>query len=154
MKHEELLAQMTRYYEVWREGNDLYDKWAKAHGLSMNSLLALISIYEGEGDCTQKQISQKWLIPKQTVHSILQDFEGKGYVSLGPAPRDKRNKAIRLTPAGRAYAEEILAALRQRELFAVEQMGVKRMKELNHLTALFSHYFSQAEAGDGHEADR
>ena len=55
----------------------MYEDWAKAHGASVNSLLVLSAIHEGMGDCTQKKISQRWRIPKQTVNSVLKNFERK-----------------------------------------------------------------------------
>lgn len=44
----------------------------------------LTAIDEGGEDCTQKKISQRWLIPKQTVNMILKDFENKKLVELFP----------------------------------------------------------------------
>ena len=38
---------------------------------------ALYSFYESNGRCTQKMISEKWNIPKQTVNTILKDFQKK-----------------------------------------------------------------------------
>ena len=40
------------------------------------------------------------MIPKQTINMILKEFERKGLVELLPMQEDKRNKLIRLTPAG------------------------------------------------------
>ena len=59
------MDELHRYYAVWQEFNFVYEEWAKAHSLSVNSLFVLSTIYEGGEDCTQKKISQKWLIPKQ-----------------------------------------------------------------------------------------
>ncbi len=62
----------------------VYEEWAKAHGLSVNSLLVLCAINDGGDDCTQKKISQRWLIPKQTIHMVFKDFERRGFVELFP----------------------------------------------------------------------
>ena len=74
------MEQLNKYYTVWQECNNVYEEWAKAHGLSMNSLLIFFSIQEDKQNCTQKAISQKWLIPKQTVNMILKDFEKRGLI--------------------------------------------------------------------------
>ncbi len=75
-----LMEQLNKYYDVWLEYNYVYAEWAKAHGLSVNSLLVLCAIHDGGEGCTQKKISQRWLIPKQTVNMVFRDFEHKGFV--------------------------------------------------------------------------
>lgn len=139
-----LIEQLNRYYSVWQEYNHVYEEWAKAHGLSVNSLLVLLAIH-GDGEaCTQKKISQKWLIPKQTVNMVLKDLEGRRYVELVPKPEDKRNKVIQFTEEGSAYAETILTELRKAELYVVEEIGAERMKQLNDSMALFIQLFREA----------
>ena len=68
------LEQINKYYSVWQEFNYVYEDWAKAHGVSVNSLLVLSAILEGMEDCTQKKISLRWRIPKQTVNAVLKDY--------------------------------------------------------------------------------
>lgn len=138
------MEQLNKYYAIWQEFNYVYEKWAKAYGLSINSLLVLSSIHEGTEDCTQKKLSQRWLIPKQTINMILKDFEEKGLVELFPMKEDKRNKLIRFTAKGKEYADTIISNLRKIELFVVEEMGIERMKQLNDNTTLFVELFSKA----------
>ena len=145
------LEQLNKYYAVWQEYNYVYEKWAKAHGLSVNSLLMLSAIHEGGEDCTQRKISQRWMIPKQTINMILKDFERKGFVELLPMQEDKRNKLIRFTPAGNEYADSIISKLREVELFVIEKMGIERMKQLNDDTALFVELFSKAGGKENNE---
>lgn len=140
------MEQLNRYYAVWQEYNYVYEEWAKAHGLSVNSLLVLSAIYEGGEDCTQKKISERWLIPKQTINMVLKDYEGKGYVELLPMQKDKRNKVIQFTKSGREYADKIISKLREAELFVIEEMGIKRMEQLNDSVALFVELFRKAGA--------
>ena len=100
ISNTDFMEQLNRYYSVWQEYNYVYEEWAKAHGMSVNSLLVLSAIHEGGNDCTQRKISQRWMIPKQIINMILKEFERKGLVELLPMQKDKRNKLIRLTPAG------------------------------------------------------
>ncbi len=139
-----LMEQLNKYYDVWLEYNYVYAEWAKAHGLSVNSLLVLCAIHDGGEGCTQKKISQRWLIPKQTVNMVFRDFEHKGFVELFPLPEDKRNKVIRFTDAGKKYANGIVSMLREAELSAIEELGVERMRQLNEYMALFASLFSKA----------
>lgn len=149
--HSAFMEEVNKYYAVWQEYNYVYEEWAKAHGLSVNSLLVLCAIHDGGDDCTQKKISQRWLIPKQTINMIFKDFERKGFVKVFPMPEDKRNKIIRFTATGKEYAETIISELRKVELFAVEEIGIERMQQLNESMALFVELFSKA--GGKNEAE-
>ena len=138
------MEQLNKYYTVWQECNNVYEEWAKAHGLSMNSLLIFFSIQEDKQNCTQKAISQKWLIPKQTVNMILKDFEKRGLIELITMQKDKRNKLIQFTTEGKEYGDSIISELRKVELFVIEKIGIERMKQLNDTNALFVELFKRA----------
>lgn len=143
--------QLNKYYAVWQEYNYVYEEWAKAHGLSVNTLLVLSAIHEGGEDCTQRKISQRWMIPKQTVHMVLKGLEEKGLVELLSMETDKRNKRIQFTPEGSEYADTVISKLRETELFVIEEMGIERMKQLNDTMALFVELFGRAGGREGNE---
>ena len=147
------MEQLNKYYAIWQEYNYIYEEWAKAHGLSVNSLFVLCAIHDGGDDCTQKKISQRWLIPKQTTNMVLKDFERRGFTELFPMPEDKRNKIIRFTKTGKEYADTIISELRKVELFAVEKIGIERMQQLNENMALFVDLFSKAGGKKDHETN-
>lgn len=153
ISNTDFMEQLNRYYSVWQEYNYVYEEWAKAHGMSVNSLLVLSAIHEGGNDCTQRKISQRWMIPKQTINMILKEFERKGLVELLPMQEDKRNKLIQFTPAGDEYADGIISKLRKVELYVIEEIGIARMKQLNDNMALFVELFSKAGGNDGNEKD-
>ena len=154
ISNTDFMEQLNRYYSVWQEYNYVYEEWAKSHGMSVNSLLELSAIHEGGNDCTQRKISQRWMIPKQTINMILKEFERKGLVELLPMQEDKRNKLIQFTPAGDEYADGIISKLRKAELYVIEEMGIDRMKLLNDNMALFVELFSRAGGNDSNEKDK
>ncbi len=154
ISNTDFMEQLNRYYSVWQEYNYVYEEWAKSHGMSVNSLLVLSAIHEGGNDCTQRKISQRWMIPKQTINMILKEFERKGLVELLPMQEDKRNKLIQFTPAGDEYADGIISKLRKAELYVIEEMGIDRMKLLNDNMALFVELFSRAGGNDSNEKDK
>lgn len=154
ISNTDFMEQLNRYYSVWQEYNYVYEEWAKSHGMSVNSLLVLSAIHEGGNDCTQRKISQRWMIPKQTINMILKEFERKGLVELLPMQEDKRNKLIQFTPAGDEYADGIISKLRKAELYVIEEMGIERMKLLNDNMALFAELFSKAGGNDSNEKDK
>lgn len=138
---EKMIEQLQRFYSLWKEGNAIYEEWAKERGLSSNSVLILYSLYEDEEICTQKSISQKWSIPKQTVNTILKDFIANDYIELYTAENDKRNKLLKLTAAGKIYAGNIIEALHERELFVIDKMGLDNVVKMNDAAELFIHLF-------------
>lgn len=148
-----LIEELNRYYAVWQETNYVYAEWAKAHGISISCLLALTAIDERGDDCTQKKISQRWLIPKQTVNMVLKDFENRKFVELLPMQGDRRNKRIKFTAAGREYADTILNELRKVELSVIEKMGIERMHRLSEDGALFIKLFYQAGGENNHDTN-
>lgn len=52
----------------------------------MNGYLILYSFYDETDAPTQKSISQKWMIPKQTVNTILKDYMQKGFIEAVSMP--------------------------------------------------------------------
>lgn len=136
-----IYKELQHYYTLWRECNAVYEHWAKEHGLSLNSLLILYSVCEEDTFCTQKRICQEWLIPKQTVHAVLKEFEERGYIRLTPTENDRRNKQIFLTETGKQFAGDILSELHSNELYITEQMGIENLKSMNENLMLFIKLF-------------
>ena len=94
------LEKLRRYYALWREDNEIYGEWAQARGFSYFELMVLSSL--AEGGRTQRDICDQWSMSKQTVHSILRQFQARGWVTLETRPEDRRSKTVRLTAAGEA----------------------------------------------------
>ena len=83
---------------LWQETNMLYADWAKRHGLSLTELLVALSLVEQPQGCRQRDICRRWALPKQTVNTILDGMQKKGYIRLDVLPTDRRSKQI-----GRAH---------------------------------------------------
>lgn len=132
-----------RYDELWRETNALYEEWAKRRKISYHDLLVIISIAQSECPCTQKQICEQWFFPKQTIHSILQNFLKKGWIHFAPLESDRRNKQIIFTPEGEELAQNILNELEEHERRVWERIGARKSKVLLEYTALFNQYFKE-----------
>ncbi len=146
--NENMLMQLQRYYSLWKDCTSMYEEWSKRHGLSSNGVIVLYSLYEGNGTCTQKMISQKWCIPKQTVNTILKVFQKKGYIEMFSIPEDKRNKQIRLTDEGKAFADDIIGKLYKKEIYVIEKMGLENIQNMNDNTELFIKLFREGGLGE------
>ena len=92
--------QIRQYRACPQEWNASYEEYAKSVGLSYTSLSLLSAIY-GTEQCPQKLLSERCLLPKQTVNAVITAFYQKGWVRLEELPKDRRNKAIHLTDLGR-----------------------------------------------------
>lgn len=99
----------------------LYDQWAKRTGETGNTLAFFYALESGR-PYTQKQLSEEFLIPKQTLNSIVKDCVAKGYIRLTPSPENHREKLLCLTEAGQEYIDRFLAPLLAIEQYAVGQM--------------------------------
>ena len=128
--NETMQQQLSIFYNLWQESMLMYEEWSKQRGLSYNCVMVLYSLCEDK-DCTQKKIAQKWLLPKQTINTVLKDFKRRGLILLSPLPSDKRNKLIRLTPEGKKYAFGIISELRSLELFVMSHLGLQRVARMN-----------------------
>ena len=109
--------QMEQLCACFCRQEELYSEWAKAHGMSYNEVMALYALDLGRA-YTQKQICEEWLIPKQTLNTIVKDLERKGCVCIESLP-GKREKTVRFTERGHAYAWEHL-----RELYQMEERAM------------------------------
>lgn len=140
-----MMTEWKRYYTLWRECNLMYEEWSKEQGLSMNGYLILYSFYDEEDAPTQKSISQKWMIPKQTVNTILKDYMNQGLIEAVSMPEDKRNKILKLTESGKAYADKIIGKLQEKEFFVMQEMGIENMVRMNDMMELFIDLFQKGE---------
>lgn len=117
--------QIQDYYASWLGINGLYDRWAKNKGMNTDQLFTLYTIWTEEAFCSQKMICDMWQIPKQTVNSILKKLEARNLVYLEPSGKDKRNKNIRFTGEGKAFADRLLGELQEMEAGVMARMGEK-----------------------------
>ncbi len=117
MKENEEFDELIRiYYESWFRMNAMYHVWAKKHGIQDSVLFALYIIKEASPNCTQNELCERLLFPKQTVSLILAELEKKGYVTRESNPADRRNKIVRFTESGSQYAGVILGQLKAAEI--------------------------------------
>ncbi len=121
--------QIKEVYSAMSKITGSYGIWAKEHGLSYNALLVLYTIEE-LSKCTQKQICDRWLIPKQTVNTILADFKEQGYVAFEIDNNNKREKLIGFTELGQQYATAILTKLHTIEETVMFKMGSNMCEQL------------------------
>ena len=119
--------------------DELYAAVSKRHGLSYHTAMTLYALDQDEG-CTQKEIAKTWLIPKQTVNTVVKELERQGYVFFQTG---KKEQQVRFTEAGRAFAGPCLQELYEIEDRAVAAMGEARFREMVEANRAFTEAFAR-----------
>lgn len=120
------------------------NQWINKLGLSYNHFAVLYCLANAQdGQCTQKHICDEWYLPKQTVFNICKEYKEKGWIEFSESPTDKREKILRLTKTGQAYAEPILQKTQAISEQAFAKFGERKTKQLFALMQEFSSIFQQ-----------
>lgn len=120
------------------EADEVMDYWIKQLGLSYNHFAVLYSLAKApEGSCTQKNICDEWLIPKQTVFNVCKEYKEKGWVVFSDSPTDKRERIITLTDIGKMQAQPVLYATRTLSKQTFDALGQEKTQQLFALLAEF-----------------
>lgn len=107
MDREEVRAYVNQYCHLRDVQYAAYTKCARKHNLTTNELFVLDIIWFAEDGCLQSYICERLSATKQTISAIIKKFLKLGYVTFTESETDRRNKIIRFTSAGYAYAEKL-----------------------------------------------
>ena len=110
MKNEELKKYVEIDNNFYYVSSRFYYKFAKQYDMSDIALYTLHLIYNSK-ECIQNDLADKLALPKQTICSILDNFEKKGYIKREINPKDKRNRFVSLTKKGLEFAKPIIEDL-------------------------------------------
>ena len=110
MKNEELKKYAEINDNFYYVSNRFYYKFAKRYDMSDMALYTLQIIFYSN-ECIQNDLAEKLSLPKQTICSILDNFEKKGYIKREINPKDKRNRFVNLTKKGLEFAKPIIEDL-------------------------------------------
>lgn len=119
----------------------LYSEWAKKQGISYYTLLVLYALRD-HSPCTQKEISEKWLLPKQTVHTVIQDMLKKEYVTLQQG-KNQKEKLVILTSRGFAYVQDMMNRTEQLENTAFQALSLEEDEVIYHGLKKFAEAFEK-----------
>lgn len=110
----------------------IYSVWSYNHGISYNEMLVLYTIRE-KGYCTQKQICDNYLLPRQTMNHVFISLRNNGFLQYSKENSSGKEKAFVLSEKGKIYAEPFLQSLDIVESRAVELLGDKKIEMLTSL---------------------
>ena len=133
---DDLQIKISQYFSLLHKWNYSYETYAKSAGLSYTSLSIMSEIYE-KGTCTQKELAESCLLPKQTVNAVITSFLKKGWVRLEELPEDRRTKTVMFTEAGKEKAAAIMSRVIKSEHEAMSRLTEQQRESLLALTKLF-----------------
>ncbi len=121
----------------------LYSAWSAAYDISYNEMLVLYTIRE-HGYCTQKQICDRYLLPRQTINNVIAHLRKNGILEIASEQGIGREKAFVLTEKGKEYAAPLLENLNTFEKRAVELLGSEKLEILTELMMEYDQALQQA----------
>ena len=121
----------------------IYSQWSSAHNISYNEMLVLYTIRE-KGFCTQKQICDSYLLPRQTMNNVITVMRENGLLELSPENSVGREKAFVLTGKGKEYAMPLLESMNRFEEQAVALLGDEKLAALTSLMLEYDQALGQA----------
>lgn len=121
----------------------IYSQWSGEHGISYHEMLVLYTIRE-HGYCTQKQICDRYILPKQTVNNVIAAMRKEGILEPDELHSKGREKAFILSQQGEVYAEPFLKSLNTVENCALEQLGSEKLRMLTELLLEYDHALNAA----------
>ena len=130
---KELWAQINHAIIKFR---GIYAAWSKKHDISYNEMLVFYTIRDNRF-CTQKQICDSYLLPRQTMNHVFAKLCADGIIEVSSEYSIGREKAFILTDTGRTYAGPLIDSLNWVEEKAIELMGEERIRAMTELVQEF-----------------
>jgi len=127
MKQEEQMLRSVNI--VLSRTNGLYKMWFQGRGLNEYLIRTLYALYM-EPSLSQKEISDNYMIPSQTVNNSVKTLEKEGCLELTQDRSDRRRKEITFTDCGKKYAEEALSPIIELDRRVIRRMGLKKFQQL------------------------
>lgn len=140
-------AKTKAFCNAWQSISTIYEDYARKSGVSYNSLYILNAIFYTE-NCTQKQICDKTLLPKQTVNNVITSFFKSGYIELRELSENRRIKTIHLTEEGMKYAKTLIPHIHKADIIAMESLTEEQQDILLKLMDIYVSAFRKEMLGE------
>lgn len=121
----------------------IYAAWSSMHHISYHEMLVLYTIRE-KGFCNQKQICNRYLLPRQTINNVITKFRKDGILTISEEHSHGREKGFVLTEKGKQYAQPFLESLDAVETEAVELLGKDKLEALTVLILEYNQALNHA----------
>lgn len=126
---ETLDAKMFEINKLYLKSSGLWQKCEQMLGLNHYTSNVLYFLHTFP-DTTQKQISQSFDIPKQTINNVILSLHKQGFVEFRESANDRREKILCLTQEGKEYANTLLDPILAFNKSVLLRMGSKKVENL------------------------
>ena len=117
----------------------------------MKTFLVLNVLFYAKDGMTQREICDRTFQSKQIVSNIIKNLGADGYVVLEENADDRRNKTVRLTETGRAYAEKPVRHITWAEDTAMSMFTPEEQEQLIALSRKFTRNLTDLVRGNEDE---
>ena len=132
------LHKITKQYtRIQNDQLSLYEQYARQHGINGKALSILLWIYYSQSGITQKRLADETYSSKQVINSVINGLKEKAFIYFVDSTRDKREKVVRLTPAGEHYCATLLEPLEQAEMNAMATLSNEQQIQLIELMSKY-----------------
>ena len=133
---EQYLNEIREFMITTAVLDHIYENLAKAAG-TRGSLIELFYALDDGKPHTQREICQKWLVPKTTINTLVQKCVRNGYITL-LSHSGQKEKEIQLTEEGRRYMRDLLDKIYDAECEAYKKTIEKFSPEFVPAVAYFT----------------
>lgn len=102
---------------------------AKKYDINYHEMVLMYHLYRN-GDCTQKQLCDYYLLPKQTVNNIVMAMKGAGNIDWYFTATNKKEKVLTITEKGMDYISGMVLSMNSTEESIENIMGAEKMSTL------------------------
>lgn len=134
---ESHLSLFKDYLTLWREADAVYARWFKQRQCSDADFRIFDRLLTAENGLEPAELADTLGFSRQTMTYMLDAQERAGRIERLSHPSDRRKKLIKLTTAGRVFAEEENCAISKMEITALNSIGAAKIAQLNNLSRQF-----------------
>lgn len=121
---------ISKHYYLVRMENLIFTKWCKKYNIAYIDAHLLLSIDESNGQSEPTKMSEELLIPKQSITSILDKLEKKGYILRTHSVNDRRKINISITESGKKIVKMARLAFDKTEQEILKQINKEEINTM------------------------
>ncbi len=119
---------------------------AKKYDVNYHEMVLMYHLHRN-GDCTQKQICDYYLLPKQTVNNIVMAMKEAGNIDWYFTATNKKEKVLTITEKGLGYISNLVLSMNSTEETIENIMGAEKMAALVELLSEYNSIIKASIAG-------
>ena len=136
-------SRLDEVFEAWHSCDTAYLQLVRQWGISLNTVWALEYLVKHPEGVEPAVLAADTHMLRQTITVVLNDLEGRGYLTRAFHHTDRRRKIIRLTPTGQAFAQTVLSAISHAEAEAAATLSAEELQRLLEYSRRFSQEFAR-----------